>query len=104
MSDAGVTPIPVKIKVLDKEYTIGCEPDERDALIAAADALDSKMREIRGANRMAAVDRVLVLAALNFISEFHALQQAHSTRESELASMVGSLAAKLDALPADPAV
>ncbi|HEV8695625.1 MAG TPA: cell division protein ZapA, partial [Lysobacter sp.] len=26
---------PVSIRLLDREYTIGCEPDERDSLMAA---------------------------------------------------------------------
>ena len=43
---------PVTIRILDREYTVGCEPDERDGLMAAAKLLDAKMREIRGGNRM----------------------------------------------------
>ncbi len=56
---------PVAVHVLDREYTVGVEPGERDSLMAAAKLLDGKMREIRGNNRMAALDRVAVLAALN---------------------------------------
>ena len=53
---------PVNIRVLDREYTIGVAPEERDSLMAAAKLLDGRMREVRGANRMAAVDRIAVLA------------------------------------------
>ena len=56
---------PVSVRILDRDYTVGVEPDERDSLTAAARMLDARMREIRGNNRMAAVDRVAVLAALN---------------------------------------
>lgn len=97
-------PIPVKIRILDKEFTVGCEPDEKAALLEAAAALDSKMRAIRGVNRMAAMDRVMLLAALNFVSEFHALQKAQSRRETELSDVVRTLADKLDTLQPDPAV
>ena len=38
---------PVNIKILDREFTVGCEPEERDGLLAAANLLDSRMREIR---------------------------------------------------------
>lgn len=96
--------VPVNIRILDKEYTVGCGPDERAALEAAANALDTRMREIRGANRMAALDRVMLLAALNFISELHSVQQRDRTRETELTGMLQSLTEKLDALPADPSV
>ena len=53
---------PVSVRILDREYTVGVEPAERDSLTAAARMLDTRMREIRGSNRMAAVDRVAVLA------------------------------------------
>ena len=56
---------PVSVRILDREYTVGVGGDERDSLMAAARLLDARMREIRGSNRMAAVDRVAVLAALN---------------------------------------
>ena len=46
---------PVIIRILDREYTVGCEPDERDSLAAAARLLDARMREIRGGNRVAAM-------------------------------------------------
>ena len=46
----------VSIRVLDREYTVGVKPEERDSLLAAARLLDQQMREIRGANRMAAAD------------------------------------------------
>jgi len=53
---------PVSVHILDREYTVGVEASERSSLMAAAKLLDSKMREVRGSNRMAAVDRVAVLA------------------------------------------
>ena len=73
---------PVSIRLLDREYTIGCEPDERDSLMAAAKLLDSKMREIRGNNRMAALDRVAVLAALNLAHELQQLRFEGATVNS----------------------
>ncbi|MBS0199053.1 MAG: cell division protein ZapA, partial [Proteobacteria bacterium] len=57
---------------MDRDYSVGCEPEERDDLVAAARMLDQRMRDIRGNNRMAAIERVAVLAALNLA---HELQQ-----------------------------
>ena len=54
---------PFNVKILDREFTVGVEADERDSLMAAAHLLDARMREIRGSNRMAALDRVAVLTA-----------------------------------------
>ncbi len=89
---------PASIRVLDREYTVGVEPGERDSLMAAAKLLDTRMREVRGANRMAAVDRVAVLAALNFAHELQQLRDQSERRDRELAGTVGELQRKLDAL------
>jgi cell division protein ZapA len=88
----------VSIRVLDREYTVGVKPGERDSLMAAARLLDQQMREIRGANRMAAIDRVAVLAALNFAHELQLLRDARKGHDRELASTIGDLQRKLDTL------
>ena len=87
---------PVSIRLLDREYTVGCEPGERDSLLVAAKLLDSKMREIRGSNRMAALDRVAVLAALNFAHELQQLRGEGEGRDRELERTLGDLHRKLD--------
>jgi cell division protein ZapA len=94
---------PVSIRLLDREYTVGCEPDERDSLLSAAKLLDSKMREVRGGNRMAALDRVAVLAALNLAHELQLLRSEGEGRDRELTRALGDLHRKLDGL-FDPSV
>jgi cell division protein ZapA len=89
---------PVTIRILDREYTVGCEPDERDGLTAAARLLDAKMREVRGGNRMAALDRVAVLAALNLAHEVQQLRDENERRDRELARTLGDLNRRLDGL------
>ena len=88
----------VSIRVLDREYTVGVKPGERDSLMAAARLLDQQMREIRGANRMAAIDLVAVLAALNFAHELELLRDSRKGRDRELANTIGELQRKLDTL------
>jgi cell division protein ZapA len=89
---------PTSIRVLDREYTVGVEPGERESLMAAAKLLDARMREVRGANRMAAVDRVAVLAALNFAHELQQLRDESGHRDREIARTLGELQRKLDTL------
>ncbi len=86
----------VSVHVLDREYTVGVEAGERASLMAAAKLLDQKMREVRGGNRMAAVDRVAVLAALNLAHELQQLRDANSARERELARAIDDLNHRLD--------
>ena len=89
---------PVNIRILDREYTVGCEPDERDGLMAAAKVLDAKMREVRGGNRMAALDRVAVLAALNLAHELQQVRGDGERLERELSKTVGAMQRRLDDL------
>jgi cell division protein ZapA len=92
---------PFNIRILDREYTVGVDPDERDSLLSAARLLETKMREVRGSNRMAAVDRVAVLAALNLAHELEQLRNENASRDRELARTLSELNRRIDALASD---
>ena len=87
---------PVSIKLLDREYTVGVGAGERDSLMAAARLLETRMRELRGSNRMAAVDRVAVLAALNMAHEMQQGRDSEAGRDAELAAALQDLRRRLD--------
>ena len=89
---------PVAVRILDREFTVGVEPGERDSLVAAATLLDSRMRELRGSNRMAALDRVAVLTALNLAHELLQLRGQSERRDEALNRTLGELNRKLDGL------
>ncbi|MEN1941612.1 cell division protein ZapA [Luteimonas sp. MJ246] len=88
----------VSVRVLDREYTVGVGSGEVEGLMAAARLLDTRMREARGANRMAAIDRVAVLAALNLAHELDQLRSTTERRDRELSNALSALQLKLDAL------
>ena len=87
---------PVSVRLLDREYTVGVGPGERDSLVAAARLLEAKMREIRGSNRMAAVDRVAVLAALNMAHELQQLRDENAHRDREIVRALDAMQRRLD--------
>ncbi|PBJ82857.1 cell division protein ZapA [Lysobacteraceae bacterium NML93-0399] len=91
----------VSVRVLDREYTVGVAPGEREGLMAAARLLDSRMREIRGSNRMAAVDRVAVLAALNLAHELQQVGDVQLHGDRAVSESLAALHRKLDALDAE---
>jgi cell division protein ZapA len=91
----------VNVRILDREYTVGVEPTERDSLLAAARLLEQRMRDVRGTNRMAAIDRVAVLAALNLAHELQQLKDETARRDRELARTVGTLQRTLDQIAED---
>ncbi|HEB58262.1 MAG TPA: cell division protein ZapA [Gammaproteobacteria bacterium] len=59
----------VSISILDKEYLIGCDEDEQEALLASARYLDKTMRDIRDSGKVVGADRIAVMAALNIAHE-----------------------------------
>lgn len=89
---------PVSLRILDREYLVACEPEERDGLIQAAQMLDRQMREIRAGNRMAGIDRIAVLAALNLAHELHQLRRGEQAEHQGLALVLGEMSRKLDRL------
>ena len=89
---------PVEVKILDREFTVGCEPGERDSLMAAATLLDARMREIRGAHKMAALDRIAVLAALNLAHELQQLRAEGGSHDDAIGRALGEMNRKLDGL------
>jgi len=87
---------PVSVNILDREFLIGCTPEEKPGLIAAANYLDAKMREIRNSARAAGVDRIAVMAALNIAHELIQLRQHSESDNGALAQHLQMLRAKLD--------
>jgi len=86
----------VSVTILEREFLIGCTPEEKPGLIAAASYLDAKMREIRNATRAQGVDRIAVLAALNITHEFLLLKQRSDNDSGTLAQQLQLLRTKLD--------
>lgn len=59
----------VTVKLLDKEYTISCPDGAEAELLASADYLDAKMREIKSSGKIVGLERIAVMAALNMSHE-----------------------------------
>lgn len=92
---------PVNVRILDRDYTVGVSDDERASLISAARLLDERMREVRGNNRMVAIERIAVLAALNLAHELENLREENRKRDHALASALDALERRLSRWPQD---
>ncbi|BBJ00446.1 cell division protein ZapA [Ferrigenium kumadai] len=57
------------IKILDRELRVACPEEERGELLDSVAYLDRKMREIRDAGKIASVERIAIMAALNITHE-----------------------------------
>ena len=75
------------VKIMGREYRVACTAEERDALLAAVDLVDNKMREIAQRTKSTIAERVAVMAALNIAHEhLAAARQTTATGESGVAN------------------
>ena len=80
------------VKIMGRDYRVACTPEERDALLAAVDLVDGKMREIAQRTRSTIAERVAVMAALNIAHEH--LSAVPATVEKEVDYAVDTSDAK----------
>ncbi len=72
MSNATVL---MTIRLLDTEYRVACPEREQEALITAADYLNSKMTDIHNQGKLVGIERIAVMAALNITHDLLVCQQ-----------------------------
>ncbi len=58
-------PRSIDIHILGRSFKVACSREEESALIAAADYLDGKMREIRDNSKIIGAERIAIMAGLN---------------------------------------
>jgi len=59
------SPRSIEIHILGRAYKVACSREQEPALIAAADYLDEKMREIREGSKVIGAERIAIMAGLN---------------------------------------
>ena len=55
-------PVQLDVSILGRDYKVACRESERAELMQAVALLDGRMREIRDTGKIAAVDRIAVMA------------------------------------------
>lgn len=94
---------PMTVRVLDREFTIGCEAHEREQLLDAARYLDLRMRDARDHGPSLTYEKIAVMSALNICNIL--LQQERELRDREqhidqrVAAMTEKLHRELDDRP-----
>jgi cell division protein ZapA len=54
----------IDVRILDRDYKLSVSDDDRTRLLEAVAVVDEKMRAIRDAGKVAGLDRIAVMAAL----------------------------------------
>lgn len=87
---------PISVFILDREYRFTCQPHEREALKAAAEFLDDRMREIKETSNLMALERIAVMTALNLADELLKLQSLSQQRVERVDLRIRRLADELE--------
>ncbi len=85
----------VKVHIMDKEYQIACDPEQKQRLMKAAVAVDNQMRSIKQSSTRLSVEKVAVLTALNLANE---LQDAtdHSSMLESFSDSIVDMSSRID--------
>lgn len=86
----------VSISILGKEFMIACPPEERETLLAAANYVDKKMREIQKGGKVLGTERTAIVTALNIAAELLELKTRGGV-STDVAQKLRSLQNKIDA-------
>ncbi|MGR9107318.1 MAG: cell division protein ZapA [Gammaproteobacteria bacterium] len=89
---------PVDIQVLGKSYRIACAEGEQEYLRESARYLDQKMREIRDSGKVAGLERIAVMAALNIAHELAQANRENSQCSREIHERLLGIQKKIDVL------
>ena len=86
----------VTVRILEKEYHVACPANEKSALLASAELLNKKMREIRDTGKVVGLDRVAVMAALNLANELLETQGQGDELKDIVGLRIKSMRERLD--------
>lgn len=86
----------VAVRILEREYVIAASGEQREAVLASADYLNERLRELRRGGRVVGNDRLLVLVALNVVNELLKERSAHQDQAAAI-ERLGALEARLTA-------
>lgn len=84
------------IKILGKDYKIGCERELERSLLQAAQYLDYKMREIRDQHHVIGLDKIAVLTALHITHELLNSNSLHKHKEQSIEFKLNKLSEKIN--------
>jgi cell division protein ZapA len=88
-------PETLTINILDKEYRVACPEAEKDSLLASAQVLNQRLKEIKSKGAVLGTERIAIMAALNLSHEM-LNGRAIETQHSELSERIDNLSEKID--------
>jgi cell division protein ZapA len=84
------------VKILDRELRIACPEEERAELLDAVAYLDKKMREIHETGKIASVERIALMAALNITHELLGMKVGRGVDLADFTRRMNTMQAAID--------
>ena len=91
----------IDIKILDRELRVACPDEERGELLDSVAYLDKRMREIRDAGKIASVERIALMAALNITHELLGMKVGRGFDLADFKRRINTMQAAIDGALAD---
>jgi len=85
----------VDISLLGRDYSLACQPSERDALLAAVKLVDQRMQAVKLAGKTSGNERIAVMAAIQIALELLAMRAPDGPLGD---AAVGDVKQRLDAM------
>mgnify|MGYP001765564598 CR=1 FL=1 len=92
-------PRTIDISLLGRSFKVPCSKEDETSLLAAAEFLDGKMRDIRENSKAIGVERIAMMAALNLAHDL--LTNGGGNREPEYREKLRSMEVVLDHVLSD---
>ena len=84
------------VTLLDREFRVACPEDERAELLETVSYLDKKMREVRDSGKVATLERIAIMAALNITHELLTTRLGTGFDMGEFKRRINSMQATID--------
>lgn len=88
--------VPVNLRILEKDYVVACPEEERDTLMASAQYLNKKVKEVREGGKVVSTERMVVVSALNIIHEYFQYKQQKEHDVTTINHEIGRLQEKIE--------
>ena len=89
------------VTILDREFRVACPEDERAELLESVSYLDKKMREVRDTGKVATIERIAIMAALNITHELLTTRLGTGFDMGEFKRRISFMQATIDAMLAE---
>lgn len=88
----------IDVRILDRDYRLAVPAEEKTRLLDAVRVVDEKMRSIRDTGRVAGLDRIAVMAALQLAHDLlDARESSEAAPAAETARRIRRMTDELDA-------